>query len=171
MKTILENAVAVLKAEAQRIEITIQHLTGIIGGTTTAISALPIKTKRVINPRLAKPAEAISGLKGKRKYTRRGIVSADGTTTTPTTDTAAGAPQTFAGAVKRVVRDSKSPLTVAAIFAAIETRWPSLAEGKDGGNVMANLSYASSQGKCEKIGIGAMATFKALDASYFQETE
>ena len=83
----------------------------------------------------------------------------------------APAPATFAGALKRVVREAGKPLTVSEVFKAIESRWPALAEGKDGGNVMANLSYAAAQGHCEKLRRGEMATFRILKADYFDESE
>jgi len=82
-----------------------------------------------------------------------------------------GAPATFAGAIKRLVRTAANPLTIQEIINTIQERWPDLAEGKDGNNVMVNLSYWASQGKCEKLGRGAMATFKVPDAGYFQETQ
>ena len=81
------------------------------------------------------------------------------------------APASFSKALNRVMSEAHAVskvLTVAEIFAAIETRWPDLAEGKDGSNVMVNLSYAAGQGKCEKLGRGALATFRILDADYFK---
>jgi hypothetical protein len=81
------------------------------------------------------------------------------------------APATFAGAIKRLVRTAAKPLTIQEIINTIQERWPDLADGKDGNNVMVNLSYWASQGKCEKIGRGALATFKVLDTDYFQEIE
>jgi len=82
-----------------------------------------------------------------------------------------GTPGTFAGACKRVMREASHALTVVEIFTAVESRWPALCAEKDAGNVAANLSYQAAQGKCEKIGMGNMATWRILDAEFYKETE
>ncbi len=69
------------------------------------------------------------------------------------------------------MRESSNPLTIGQIYIAVEAKWPALCEGKDTTNIMANLSYAAAQGKCEKLGRGEMATFKILDAEFFKEIE
>jgi uncharacterized membrane protein len=68
MKIILENTVAALKAEVQRIEVTIQHLTGLLTGTTTGTSAPPAPAAPAPRAKVAKPAKVA---KVKRAYTRR----------------------------------------------------------------------------------------------------
>lgn len=152
-------------------------------GTATVETVPPVKKPRKYarrenaNPPPAEPAE-----KPKRKYTRKVTASRPLSAPAPAVVPAAPAPAsssdtppgTFAGAVKRVMREGHAQgklLMVAEIFAAIEARWPELAAEKDGNNVMVNLAYAASQGKCEKVGRGALATFKILDAGYFKETE
>ncbi len=153
------------------------------------------KAAEVIRPLVQTPGTPKSdprgvqtpGPKGKRAYAKRKgmpplevrkTAKGGGTVKTETparagtsaaTDEAA--PHTFAGAVKRVLRESKTPPTVAALYDAISTRWPDLAEDKDAGNVMANLEYAAGQGNCEKLGRGALATFRILKPEYFEETE
>lgn len=82
-----------------------------------------------------------------------------------------GDPATFSGACKRVMRESEAPLTVAEIYTLVQAAWPALCDGKDASNVMANLTYAAAQNKCEKLGRGEQATFRILDAEYFKESE
>ena len=171
MNDSIQNAITTLKNQAAAIEIAIKCLIPLLGTPSTATAAA--LSKPAIK-RTAKTLVPAAEPKPKRKYAPRKVVAHTSpalATAAPAAEIPSGSPRSFAGAIKRVVREATVPPTVAMIYATIQTRWPSLAEGKDAGNVMANLSYATSQGKCEKLGMGSLATFRVLDPAYFQETE
>lgn len=71
MKIILENTVAALKAEVQRIENLIQHLTGIIGGASPTLVKMGAYVAPAAPAPRAKVAKPDKVAKVKRAYTRR----------------------------------------------------------------------------------------------------
>jgi hypothetical protein len=127
--------------------------------------------------------------KPKRKYTRRagGMAPLDLTArkkpgrkpkvvetaaqAAAVVDTVLHGPQSFAGACKRVLREAKNPMSVNDVFDAVQTRWPSICGDRDASHAAANVTYWTSKGYMEKIGMGAQATFRILKPEFFQETE
>ena len=81
------------------------------------------------------------------------------------------APSTFAGACKRVLREATAPISTATIFAAIKAQWPHLLGDKQEDNIEANLRYWASKQFCDKLGTGALATYRVIDQEFFKEVE
>ncbi|MEI6076729.1 MAG: hypothetical protein WCS94_14195 [Verrucomicrobiota bacterium] len=164
---------------------TIQHINSRISTLTTMRDALASFEQELISlaetaPKPAKPAKPAKAarrtprpavVRASKAPAKRATVAAAPAATASSAAPANGEPVTFAGAIKRMVRESAKPMTISEIYSAIQSRWPALAEDKDGNNVMVNLTYWASQGKCEKLGRGALATFKVLEPEYFQETQ
>ena len=80
-----------------------------------------------------------------------------------------GAPTTFAGACKRVLREAPGGLTLAAVIESVSNQWPDLCGEKNLQTVASNLTYWTSKGYAEKVGSGSLATFRVLDKEFFKE--
>ena len=113
----------------------------------------------------------LTPVKERRKYERKQNLPEPPETSPVAQKSSGDVPATFAGAMKRVMRESQKHLTVNEIFIAIQTGWPALIEERDARNVSMNVAYWASKSHVEKHGMGAMATFEVKNRDFFKEIE